>query len=171
MLFMIILFVMYAVTWLIPPPSRWTLQGRWRVALALGLGFAGISHLVSPTPFLQHLPEWMPLRSAVVFGSGLVEIAFAVALLVRTSWRPRIGLALAAYLVAVFPGNIYVAVAGVEVDGQPGGIYPWLRLPLQALFIWLALWATKGSALRRPPTAQPPAMTADPGALAASQGS
>ena len=45
---------------------------------------------------------------------------------------------------AVFPGNVYVAVAGVDVEGQPGGIYSWLRLPLQAVFVWLAI-ATTGA--------------------------
>jgi len=142
MVFLIVLVVMYVVTWLIPPRSRWTQQARWRVALALGMAFAGISHLAMPTPFLQHLPEWAPMRSAVVFASGLVEIAFGVALLLRTSWRPRIGLALAAYLVAVFPANIYVAVAGIDVQGQPDGIYAWIRLLFQPLFVWLALWTT-----------------------------
>jgi len=142
MVFLIVLVVMYLVTWLIPPRSRWTQQARWRVALALGMVFAGISHLVMPAPFLQHLPEWAPMRSAVVFASGLVEIAFGVALLLRTSWRPRIGLALAAYLVAVFPSNIYVAVAGIDVQGQPDGIYAWIRLLFQPLFVWLALWTT-----------------------------
>ena len=112
-------------------PAPVAVDTRWRVALALGMAFAGISHLVMPTPFLQHLPEWAPMRSAVVFASGLVEIAFGVALLLRTSWRPRIGLALAAYLVAVFPGNIYVAVAGIDVQGQPDGIYAWIRLLFQ----------------------------------------
>jgi hypothetical protein len=52
------------------------------------------------------------------------------------------GLALAAYLVAVFPSNVYVAIAGVDVDGQPGGWYPWLRLPLQVLFVAWALWSS-----------------------------
>ena len=41
----------------------------------------------------------------------------------------------------VFPANVYVAIAGLDVDGQPGGIYPWLRLPFQALFIAWALWS------------------------------
>jgi uncharacterized membrane protein len=44
--------------------------------------------------------------------------------------------------VAVFPANVYVAVADVAVDGQPGGWYPWLRLPFQALFIGWVLWST-----------------------------
>lgn len=150
MVFLVVLVVMYVATWLIPPRSRWTPQARWRVALALAMTVAGITHLVMPTPFLQHLPEWAPMRSAVVFISGLVEIAFGVALLLPISWRPKIGWALAAYLVAVFPGNIYVAIAGVDVQGQPGGIYPWARLLLQPLFVWLALWTTGALTRHRP---------------------
>jgi uncharacterized membrane protein len=148
MLFLLVIVVMFAATWLIPPRSRWTATDRWRAALALGMVVAGVSHLVSPTPFLQHLPEWMPLRSPTVFVSGLVEIAFGIALLVRTRWRPMIGWALAAYLVAVFPGNIYVAVAGIDVQGQPDGIYAWIRLLFQPLFVWLALWTTGARAVR-----------------------
>jgi uncharacterized membrane protein len=144
MIFTFVLVVMFAATWLVPPRSRWTTKDRWRVALALGMAFAGVSHLAAPTPFVQHLPEWMPLRHAIVFGSGLVEIAFGVALLlVRASWRPKIGLALAAFLIAVFPGNIYVAVAGIDVQGQPDGIYAWIRLLFQPAFVWLAVWSTR----------------------------
>jgi uncharacterized membrane protein len=54
---------------------------------------------------------------------------------------------------------VYVAVAGVEVDGQPGGQYPWLRLPLQALFVWLALWTTRRDV---PAVAKRDAPAADP---------
>jgi hypothetical protein len=65
-----------------------------------------------------------------------------LALIWPARWRALVGLALAAHLVSVFPSNVYVDAAGVEVEGQPGGLYPWLRLPFQALFIWLALWTT-----------------------------
>jgi uncharacterized membrane protein len=75
--------------------------------------------------------------------TGVVEIGLCAALLLRQPWRRRAGLALAAYLVAVFPANVYVAVAGIEVEGQPGGLYPWLRLPFQALFVAWALWSTE----------------------------
>ncbi|HEU0235410.1 MAG TPA: hypothetical protein VFR14_03090 [Candidatus Limnocylindrales bacterium] len=112
------------------------------MALALGMAVAGVSHLVSPLPFVQHLPTWIPERYLIVYVSGVIEIALGAALLAPARWRPLVGAALAAYLVAVFPGNVYVAVAGVDVVGQPGGIYAWLRLPLQAVFIWLTLWST-----------------------------
>jgi uncharacterized membrane protein len=120
---------------------------RWaaRIGLAIAMAFAGLAHLAMPLPFLQHLPPWTPAAEAIIFVTGIIEIALGAALLLRQPWRRRAGLALVAYLVAVFPGNIYVAVADVDVDGQPGGWYPWLRLPLQALFIVWALWTTRRS--------------------------
>ena len=41
--------------------------------------FAGTSHLLMPTPFLQHLPTWVPMREELVFVTGLLEIALGVA--------------------------------------------------------------------------------------------
>lgn len=142
MLFLFVLFAAYAVLWPLTR-GRLTARSRARVALAAGMVVAGVAHLVTPTPFVQHLPEVVPMREAIVFASGLVEIAFGIALVGPARWRPLIGLLLAGYLVAVFPGNVYVAVAGVDVDGQPGGIYSWLRLPLQAVFVWLAIATTR----------------------------
>jgi len=127
---------------------RFDMRSAARVGLAIGMAFAGVAHLAMPTPFLQHLPPWTPAAEAVIFVTGLIEIALGAALLLRHPWRHRAGLALAAYLVAVFPGNVYVAMADVDVDGQPGGWYPWLRLPLQALFIAWALWSTRRPADR-----------------------
>jgi uncharacterized membrane protein len=141
MLFLFVLFVAYAVLWPFTRRSM-TLRSRGRSALAIGMIVAGVAHFVTPLPFVQHLPDVIPMREAVIYASGAVEIALGLALLGASRWRPFTGLVLAAYLVAVLPGNLYVAVAGVAVDGQPGGIYPWLRLPFQALFIWLALWST-----------------------------
>jgi uncharacterized membrane protein len=111
--------------------------------MAIAMAFAGASHLFLATPFVQHLPTWVPVRAEIVLISGLVEIALALALLLPPPTRRRAGVVLALYLVAVFPGNVYVAVFDVEVDGQPGGAYPWVRLPLQLLFIAWALWSTR----------------------------
>lgn len=155
MLFMIALVVGYGATWLIPPRSRWTPQKRWRYALAAGMVVFGALHLITPTPFLQHIPPWAPAREALVIVSGLIEIAFGVALVLPTTLRPWIGYALAAYLVAVFPGNIYVAVAGIDVAGQPDGAYPWIRLAFQPLFIWLAVWTTRPTGSSQAGTSHP----------------
>ncbi len=112
------------------------------LGMAAAMVFAGAAHWLMPTPFVQHLPPWVPAAEALVLVTGVIEVGLGAVLLLRQPWRRRAGLALAGYLVAVFPANVYVAVADVAVDGQPGGWYPWLRLPFQVLFVAWALWST-----------------------------
>ena len=119
--------------------------GTWSSALGHGHRH-GVRGSVPPRagdPVHPAPSTWVPLRAEIVLISGLVEIALALALLLPPPARRRVGAALALYLVAVFPGNVYVAVFDVEVDGQPGGAYPWVRLPLQLLFIAWAVWSTR----------------------------
>lgn len=59
-------------------------------------------------------------------------------LIVGPPVRRVVAVAIAFYLAAVFPGNIYVAAAGVPVYPSPW--MAWARLPLQPLFI---LWALR----------------------------
>jgi uncharacterized membrane protein len=103
---------------------------------------AGVSHFVRAEPFVQHLPDWVPSREALVVITGAVEIAFGAALFVWRRHRPTVGRLLAAYLVGVLPANVYVAANDIDVDGQAGGAMAWIRLPLQALFIAWALVST-----------------------------
>jgi uncharacterized membrane protein len=121
-------------------------KGGWRDhcrrGLAAAMVVAGASHFAHSEPFVQHLPDWVPAREALVYITGAVEIAFGAALLFSKAHRTTVGRLLAAFLLAVFPANIYVAVADVEVSGQPGGVYAWIRLPLQLLFIVWALYST-----------------------------
>jgi uncharacterized membrane protein len=150
MIFLLVLAVATTVSLLLPTRSGPRRPRRAaRLGLAAAMVVAGIAHWAAPTPFLQHLPPWAPVPEALILVSGGVEIALGAALLLGPPWRRRAGLALAAYLLAVFPANVYVAVAGIDVDGQPGGAYPWLRLPLQALFIAWALWSTDWDLARR----------------------
>jgi uncharacterized membrane protein len=149
MLFFIVLAVATALVTI--ARRREPFRGNVRIGLGVAMAFAGASHLFMPTPFVQHLPEWVPVRTELIYFTGIVEIALGSALLWPARWRQLAGLALAAYLVSVFPSNVYVAVEAIDVDGQPGGVYPWLRLPFQALFVGLALWSTDAlEVLRRP---------------------
>ena len=145
MIFLVVLALATAVAALVlwPSSGRRSARRAARLGMATAMVFAGVAHVVVPAPFVQHLPPWVPAAEALVFGTGAVEVALGAALLLRQPWRRRAGLSLAAYLVAVFPANVYVAVAGVDVEGQPGGWYPWLRLPFQALFVAWALWSTE----------------------------
>lgn len=118
---------------------------RWRQAARHGLGIAfvaaGVSHLVDATPFEQHLPGWVPAATTIIVVSGIAEIVLGLALMAARRATAAVGLAAVVFLAGVFPANVYVAVADVDVDGLPGGIYPWLRLPLQGVFVVWA-WAS-----------------------------
>jgi uncharacterized membrane protein len=141
-MFLGVLLALFSLAWLTLRRGR-SVPDLWRFALAGAMVVAGVLHFVQPTPFLQHLPPWVPERELLVAVSGVAEIALGLGLLVHPPWRRIVGLLLALFLVAVFPANIYVAVAGVEVAGQPGGLYPWLRLLVQPVLVWLAIWSTR----------------------------
>jgi uncharacterized membrane protein len=158
MLFFIVLAVATTGAWIVGRGSA-SVRDHARRGLAIAMVVAGVFHLVQPDPFVQHLPDWVPAREPLVFLTGLVEIALGAALLGRRAWRSHAGRFLAAYLVAIFPANVYVAVAAVDVDGQPGGAYPWIRLPFQALFVAWALWSTRRDA--QVPAPAPPASNAE----------
>jgi uncharacterized membrane protein len=113
--------------------------------MATAMTAAGASHLANPRPFVQHLPEFVPARERVILGTGLLEMLLGAGLAAPTRWRREVALALAGYLLAVFPANVYVAVAGVRIEGLPGASHPWLRLPLQAVYIAWVFWAVPGA--------------------------
>jgi len=130
-----------------------------------GLGFAGVSALASWaaavrdglavmllftasahfTPMKEDLirmtPRWVPRPRAMVFFTGLCEIAGAIGLVIPTT-RHVAGIALILFFIAVLPANIQAARAGITLRGRPATPL-WLRLPMQVLFIVLAWWSTQ----------------------------
>lgn len=126
---------------------------RW--ALAGSMLFAGLAHFAATESFLGQVPTWLPERTLIVQASGVVEVAFGLALLLARGHRRQVGWALACFFVLVFPGNLYQAVAGTDAFGLDTPGARWLRLAFQPVLILWALWATgaiptrKGSTGRR----------------------
>jgi uncharacterized membrane protein len=111
---------------------------------------AGVLHFVVPELYVRIVPPVFPAALALVYLSGLAEIAVGIGLLVPRT-RRHAAWATVALLVAIFPANVYMATHGVVIKGLPGGGDPsnvvrWGRLPVQAVLILWALWYT------RPPT-------------------
>jgi len=108
---------------------------------------AGALHFVVPELYVQIVPPIFPARLALVYLSGVAEIAVGVGVLLPRT-RRLAAWATVAVLVAVFPANVYMATAGVVVEGLPGGGDPsalvrWGRLPLQAVLLLWAAWYTR----------------------------
>ncbi len=114
-----------------------------RVMLAGFMVIAGVAHFVAHDEFLGQVPTWLPARSAIVWGSGVIEIAIGIALLTAPQHRRhQVGWALALFLVAVFPGNVYQAIAATSAFGMDTPLARWGRLVLQPVLIAIALWST-----------------------------
>ena len=123
--------------------SRTAVRAVLRWVLAGFMVFAGISHLVSADAFLGQVPSWLPWRTGVVLVSGVAEIGLGLALgLTHGEWRRRTGWALAVFLVLVFPGNLYQAIAGTDAFGLDTPAQRWGRLAFQPVLILWALWCS-----------------------------
>jgi uncharacterized membrane protein len=79
--------------------------GKDAVVLAGLFLTSGTMHFVKPEPFEAMVPTRLPSRRALVYASGVLEIACAVGLFLPRTRRVA-GLASAALLVAVFPANV-----------------------------------------------------------------
>ncbi len=146
MTFLIVLGVTFLVAWWLPR-SHGGRSAKTAARRAMGLAFvvAGIVHFAMPDSLLAYFPHWVPYPDLINYATGIVEIVGGLAFL-APRFQERAGLVMATYLVLVFPANIYVAVADVAVPGLPDvWWYAWMRLPLQGVFIWWALWSTAPS--------------------------
>ena len=77
---------------------------RW--LLAAFMATAGVGHFLAADSFTAQVPPWLPMPGLVIAVSGIVEVAFAAALLFARRRRALVGWLLAAFYVVVFPGNI-----------------------------------------------------------------
>ncbi len=127
-------------------PSRGSSLARnvARIVLGAFLVFAGTGHLTfARESFQGQVPDWIPFdKDFVVVASGVVEIALGAALILAWRWRVAVGWIVAAFFVAVFPGNISQLVTHNDSFGLDTDLLRWLRLPFQPVLIVWALWST-----------------------------
>jgi uncharacterized membrane protein len=115
-----------------------------RIALGAALLFAGTTHLtVARREFQAQVPEWVPLdKDLVVLGSGVAEISLGAALVVLPRHRVPVGLAVAAFFIAIFPGNISQFVTKTDAFGLNDDTARGVRLLFQPVLVLWALWST-----------------------------
>ena len=121
-----------------------TVRSVARRLLGAFLLFAGLGHLFwARSTFRAQVPDWLPLDAdLVVAASGVVEVALGLALIALTRQRVVVGWVVAAFFVAVFPGNVSQLVTHTDAFGLDSDLARWLRLPFQPLLIVWALWST-----------------------------
>lgn len=140
--------------------DRWVRTAA-RVLLGVALTFAGISHLGSArAEFQAQVPPWVPLDpDFVVLASGVVEIILGLSLMFLWRWKAWVGLIVAAFFIAIFPGNISQFVNGIDAFGLDTDEARGIRLLFQPLLVLWALWSTSAWSLIQAlwPTSRPTA--------------
>ena len=114
------------------------------LALAALLAGAGVTHLAVPRLYEPLIPARLGPPRPWVVGSGLAELACAAAVAAPRTRRAG-ALATAVLFVAVFPGNIQMALdshRGARSWARRPAV-AWGRLPLQ---VPLVLWARRVAA-------------------------
>jgi uncharacterized membrane protein len=128
-----------------PQKKRTTiLRTVFRLMLGAFLLFAGISHLtINREAFLAQVPKWLPLDGDfVVVASGIVEIVLGISLLVLGRYRVQLGWIVAAFFIAIFPGNISQLVTHTDSFGLNTDLARGIRLVFQPVLVIWALWST-----------------------------
>lgn len=117
-----------------------------RTLLGAALLFTGTAHLTfARRGFQVAIPDWVPGDpDTTVVASGWVEIALGSALLLARRRRRGVGRLVAAFLIAVLPGNVAQWTHHRSAPGLDTEIKRFGRLFLQPVLVWLALWSTRG---------------------------
>ncbi|WP_028278888.1 membrane protein [Arthrobacter sp. H5] len=125
------------------PPTSF-LRTAARVVLGAFLLLAGTAHLtVARAEFAAQVPAWLPVNTdVVVVASGVVELCLGAALVVLPRWRVLTGWIVAAFFIAIFPGNIAQYVDGVDAFGLNSDRARLIRLFFQPVLVLWALWST-----------------------------
>ncbi len=140
MAFFIFLISVWIVLWLI---SKFTSAGllqshayKARIAFSAGFIFIGILHIIKPESLTYMIEDFVPYPVFIVYATGFMEIGLAIMIQIK-KLRKITGWIIIAYLIAIFPANIYVAVNNLP---SPGSLpsepwYQWLRLFFQPVYI------------------------------------
>ena len=125
-------------------------RGIARWALAGLLAAAGASHLTwGRRGYRIVVPDWATRvttldKDAIVVASGAVELVLAGALVALPKERKSVGWLVAAFFVAVFPGNVYQWQTGRSAPMMRTDRARFIRLLLQPALVAWALWSTRG---------------------------
>ncbi|MGH7822705.1 MAG: DoxX family protein [Candidatus Binatia bacterium] len=114
------------------------------VVMAAFYVFGGVMHFANTEFYRPLMPPYLPWHDALIYVSGAAEIALGVGVLVPQT-RVAAAWGIVLLLIAVFPANLHVALNDVPMSGASAGlgVWNWVRLPFQGLFVLWAWWYTR----------------------------
>ncbi|WP_461787849.1 DoxX family protein [Pedobacter sp.] len=125
-------------------PHTSKLQKAGRIVLGIFMVLAGIGHLTfQRKEFQAQVPNWVPIdKDATVLLSGVAEIMLGLALIAYAKQRAKVGIMLALFFIAVFPGNVAQYLNHRDAFGLNTDRARLARLFFQPVLIIWALWSS-----------------------------
>ena len=112
-----------------------------KIVIALFMIYAGIQHFLKPAFFMPFVPEFLPLKTTIIYASGVAEILVGVLLLIKK--YAKIGaIGILVLLFLFLPIHIWDVFAEVPAIGSRKAAL--IRLPIQFLLIFI-VWKIKNS--------------------------
>lgn len=120
----------------------WNYLMAGNVAMAIMLWFTALGHFMYWRGMAMMIPGFIPAKKTMVYLSGILEIIFAIGLIIPSTRRLSADLLILFFLL-VLPANINAAQKSVDYQAANyegrGVSYLWLRVPVQVFFIfWVA---------------------------------
>jgi len=115
------------------------LANSMRYLLGVGFILAGLLHFLRTSTYMRAIPPALGHAEALVYISGVCEIAGGIGVMIARTRRPA-GIGLIALLIAVFPANLYMAMHPqlfADIASQTTLLW---RLPVQAVLIAWVWW-------------------------------
>lgn len=118
-----------------------------RIAMCTMLLFTSIGHFIYTNGMVMMIPDFFPMKKALVQLTGILEIFLGIGILIQNT-KIYCGWILIVFLLLMLPANINAALKNIDFQNatsQGKGIsYLWFRIPLQLLFIvWTYLSCIK----------------------------
>jgi uncharacterized membrane protein len=140
MAFFILLISIWAVLWILSRlgvSSLNTHSSKGRLSFSISFMLVGILHIVKPEELSYMCEGILPYAVLIVYLTGAAEIILAI-LLLFPRYQKITAWVIIAYLIAVFPANINVALSNPPPGELPANPwYVWTRLLFQPVYI---LW-------------------------------
>lgn len=109
-----------------------------RIGMCVMLLFTAVGHFAYVSGMMMMIPLVIPFKKAIVYLTGLLEIVFAVGIVID-DYRHTIGCLLMLFFLLVLPANIYATFKKIDYQkadaSGTGTRYLLFRVPLQLLFI------------------------------------
>jgi len=112
-----------------------------KIVIAFFMIYAGIQHFIKPEFFMPFVPDFLPLKTTIIYASGVAEILVGVLLLIK-KYAKIVSIGILVLLFLFLPIHIWDVFAEVPAIGSQKAAL--IRLPIQFLLIFI-VWKIKNS--------------------------